>query len=114
MTTPNFPVQGRWVYQNDPHLFDTLRKQSIEHLRTAFGRVLGRADDWLFDLAQKEGAVTGSPQIDAMRALRMARASMERGFLQHFESGFDIEFDGGSRFKSIFFHSNFFASRSIT
>jgi hypothetical protein len=89
MTTPNFPVQGRWVYQNDPHLFDTLRKQSIGHLQTAFGRVLGRADDWLFDLAQKEGAVTGSPQIDAMRTLRMARASMERGFLQHFESGFD-------------------------
>jgi len=27
MTAPNFPVQGRWVYQNDPHLFDTLRKQ---------------------------------------------------------------------------------------
>jgi len=89
MTTPNFPVQGRWIYQNDPHLFDTLRKHSIEHLHIAFGRVLGRADDWLFDLAQKEGAVTASPQIDAMRSLRIARASMERSFLAHFESGFD-------------------------
>ena len=89
MTAPNFPVQGRWIYQNDPHLFDTLRKHSITHLQTAFGRVLGKADDWLFDLAQKEGAVTGSPQIDAMRTLRMARASMERSFLAHFESGFD-------------------------
>lgn len=89
MTTPNFTVQGRWVYQNDPHLFDTLRKQSIAHLQTSFGRVLGRADDWLFDLAQKEGAVAGSPQIDAMRTLRLARASMERSFLMHFENGFD-------------------------
>ena len=89
MTTPNFPVQGRWIYQYDPHLFDTLRKQSIAHLQTTFGRVLGRADDWLFDLAQKEGAVSGSPQIEAMRNLRMARAPMERGFLAHFEAGFD-------------------------
>src|SRR5205085_9025637 len=82
-------VEGRWIYQNDPNLFDTLRKHSIEQLHIAFGRVLGRADGWLFDLAQKEGAVTASPQIDAMRSLRMARASMERGFLAHFESGFD-------------------------
>ncbi|CAN5336477.1 hypothetical protein BH11PSE14_BH11PSE14_13710 [soil metagenome] len=87
--TPVFPIQGRWVYQNDPQLFDTLRKRSLSHLQAALGRVLGKADDWLFDLAQKEGAVAGSPPLDAMRVLRLSRAPLESAFTRHFETGFE-------------------------
>ncbi len=89
MTPPVFPIQGRWVYQNDPQLFDTLRKRTLSHLQAALGRVLGKADDWLFDLAQKEGAVAGSPPLDAMRVLRLSRTPLESAFTRHFEQGFD-------------------------
>jgi hypothetical protein len=84
-----FPIQGRWVYQNDPHLFETLRKRTLSHLQAALGRVLGKADDWLFDLAQKEGAVAGSPPLDAMRILRLSRTPLETAFTRHFEQGFE-------------------------
>ncbi len=83
------PIQGRWVYQNDPQLFETLRKRTLSHLQAALGRVLGKADDWLFDLAQKEGAVAGSPPLDAMRVLRLSRTPLENAFTKHFEGGFD-------------------------
>ena len=89
MSQPQFPVQGRWVYQNDPNLFDTLRKRTLSHLQGALGRVLGKADDWLFDLAQKEGAVAGSPPLDAMRVLRLSRTPLENAFTRHFEAGFE-------------------------
>jgi hypothetical protein len=89
MIQPQFPIQGRWVYQNDPHLFETLRKRTLSHLQAALGRVLGKADDWLFDLAQKEGAVAGSPPLDAMRILRLSRTSLETSFTRHFEQGFE-------------------------
>src|SRR5512139_417479 len=89
MSMPSNPIQGRWVYQNDPQLFETLRKHSVSHLQITLGRVLGKADDWLFDIAQKEGAVAGSPQLDAMRALRAGRSPLERAFVRHFEQGFD-------------------------
>jgi hypothetical protein len=89
MTPPVFPIQGRWVYQNDPQLFDTLRKRTLSHLQAALGRVLGKADDWLFDLAQKEGAVAGSPPLDAMRVLRLSRTPLETAFTRHFEQGFE-------------------------
>ena len=89
MSHPQFPIQGRWVYQNDPELFDTLRKHTLSHLQAALGRVLGKADDWLFDLAQKEGAVAGSPPLDAMRVLRLSRTSFENAFTRHFEQGFE-------------------------
>jgi hypothetical protein len=89
MIQPQFPIQGRWVYQNDPHLFETLRKRTLSHLQAALGRVLGKADDWLFDLAQKEGAVAGSPPLDAMRILRLSRSSLETSFTRHFEQGFE-------------------------
>ena len=82
-------IQGRWVYQNDPQLFDTLRKRTLSHLQAALGRVLGKADDWLFDLAQKEGAVAGSPPLDAMRVLRLSRTPLENAFTKHFEQGFE-------------------------
>ena len=83
------PIQGRWVYQNDPQLFDTLRKRTLSHLQAALGRVLGKADDWLFDLAQKDGAVAGSPPLDAMRVLRLSRTPLENAFTKHFEQGFE-------------------------
>ncbi len=89
MTPQHYPIQGRWVYQNDPQLFDTLRKRSLAHLQAALGRVLGKADDWLFDLAQKEGAVAGSPPLDAMRVLRLSRTPLENAFTKHFEQGFE-------------------------
>lgn len=89
MSQQHFPIQGRWVYQNDPQLFDTLRKRTLSHLQAALGRVLGKADDWLFDLAQKEGAVAGSPPLDAMRVLRLSRTPLENAFTRHFEQGFE-------------------------
>ena len=89
MSQQQFPIQGRWVYQNDPQLFDTLRKRTLSHLQAALGRVLGKADDWLFDLAQKEGAVAGSPPLDAMRVLRLSRTPLENAFTRHFEQGFE-------------------------
>jgi hypothetical protein len=89
MSQQQFPIQGRWVYQNDPQLFETLRKRTLSHLQGALGRVLGKADDWLFDLAQKEGAVAGSPPLDAMRVLRLSRTPLENAFTKHFEQGFE-------------------------
>ena len=89
MSQFHHPIQGRWVYQNDPQLFETLRKRTLSHLQAALGRVLGKADDWLFDLAQKEGAVAGSPPLDAMRVLRLSRTPLENAFTRHFEQGFE-------------------------
>ncbi len=89
MSQPQFPIQGRWVYQNDPELFNTLRKHTLSYLQNTLGRVLGKADDWLFDLAQKEGAVAGSPPLDAMRLLRLSRSAFESAFTRHFEQDFD-------------------------
>src|SRR5687768_16485905 len=89
MSQPQYPVQGRWVYQNDPELFHTLRRHTLGYLQNTLSRVLGKADDWLFDLAQKEGAVAGSPPLDAMRVLRLSRTPLENAFTRHFEAGFD-------------------------
>ncbi|MBP8098337.1 MAG: DUF1631 domain-containing protein, partial [Arenimonas sp.] len=58
-------------------------------VQAALVRVLGKADDWLFDLAQKEGAVAGSPPLDAMRVLRLSRTPLENAFTRHFEQGFE-------------------------
>ena len=88
MNSDSFHVQGRWVYQNDPQLFETLRKASVANLQGVLGRVLGKADDWLFDLAQKE-SISTSPQLEAMRSLRLSRTPIERAFTRHFEQGFD-------------------------
>jgi len=89
MSQPQFPVQGRWVYQNDPELFHTLRRHTLGYLQNTLSRVLGKADDWLFDLAQKDGANAGSPPLDAMRVLRQSRSSMESAFTRHFENDFE-------------------------
>jgi hypothetical protein len=89
MSQQNFPVQGRWVYQNDPELFHTLRRHTLGYLQNTLSKVLGKADDWLFDLAQKDGANAGSPPLDAMRVLRQSRAAMESAFTRHFENDFE-------------------------
>jgi hypothetical protein len=89
MSQPQYPVQGRWVYQNDPELFHTLRRHTLGYLQNTLSKVLGKADDWLFDLAQKDGANAGSPPLDAMRVLRQSRASMESAYSRHFEADFD-------------------------
>lgn len=89
MSQPQYPIQGRWVYQNDPELFETLRKHTLSHLQGTLGKVLGKADDWLFDVAQKEGAVAGSESLDAMRVLRQSRSAFETAFTRHFEQGFE-------------------------
>jgi hypothetical protein len=89
MSQPHFPVQGRWVYQNDPELFHTLRKHTLGYLQNTLSKVLGKADDWLFDLAQKDGANAGSPPLDAMRVLRQSRSAMESAYTRHFEADFD-------------------------
>ena len=45
MDNSPFTVQGRWVYQNDPQLFETLRKHSIGHLNAVVSRILGMRSD---------------------------------------------------------------------
>ena len=89
MIQNEFHVQGERSYQNDPELFNSLRKHTISHLTMVLGRVLGKADDWLFDLAQKEEVLIGSPHMDSMRKLRMARTPLENGFKRHFDSVFE-------------------------
>ncbi len=89
MSQNEFHVQGERSYQNDPELFNTLRRHTISHLTMVLGRVLGKADDWLFDLAQKEEVLVGSPHMDSMRKLRMARTPLENGFKRHFDTGFE-------------------------
>jgi Protein of unknown function (DUF1631) len=89
MNQNEFHVTGQRSYQNDPELFNTLRKHTISHLTMVLGRVLGKADDWLFDLAQKEEVLIGSPHMDSMRKLRMARTPLENGFKRHFDTCFE-------------------------
>ena len=94
MIENEFHVQGERSYQNDPELLNTLRKHTISHLAMVLGRVLGKADDWLFDLAQKEEVLVGSPHMDSMRKLRMARTPLENGFKRHFDSCFEAMRNG--------------------
>lgn len=89
MNTDSFSTQGRWAYQKDPQLFEALRRASISHLQGVLSRTLVKVDDWLFELAQKDGASSTSPHLDAMRSLRHSRAPIERAFNAHFEKGFD-------------------------
>lgn len=89
MNTDPFSAQGRWAYQKDPQLFEALRRASVSHLQGVLSRTLVKVDDWLFELAQKDGASSTSPHLDAMRSLRHSRAPIERAFNAHFEKGFD-------------------------
>lgn len=89
MSKNDFQVQGQRSYQNDPELFNTLRKHTISHLAMVLGRVLGKADDRLFDLVQKDEGASGPQHMDSMRLLRMARTSLENSFKRHFDGGFE-------------------------
>ena len=70
-------------------LVTAMRRRSTEHLQAVLARVFARADDWLFDLAKKDGVPDGSPYLHAMRALRTSRAPIERGFRDHLDHGFE-------------------------
>jgi hypothetical protein len=89
MSQNDFHVQDQRPRQQDPELFNSLRKHTLSHLTMVLGRVLGKADDLLFDLAQKEEVLIGSPHMDSMRKLRMARTPLENGFKRHFDSAFE-------------------------
>ena len=69
-------------------LVAAMRRRSTEHLQAVLARVFARADDWLFDLAKKDGVPDGSPYLFAMRALRTSRAPLERGFRDYLDKGF--------------------------
>ena len=69
-------------------LVTAMRRRSTEHLQAVLARVFARADDWLFDLAKKDGVPDGSPYLFAMRALRASRAPLERGFRDYLDKGF--------------------------
>ena len=74
-------------------LLSGMRRRTTEHLQAVLARVFARADDWLFDLAKKDGAPDGSPYLHAMRSLRTSRAPIERGFREHLDLGFST-FEG--------------------
>ena len=80
-----------------PPTYDELlratRRSMVDQLSRLVLSVLGRVDDWLFDLAQKEGEGSDpfarSPRLEAMNALRSNRAAIERRFAAHYEGLFD-------------------------
>ena len=80
-----------------PPTYDELlrytRRSVVEQLSALVRTVLGKADDWMFDLAQKEGEgadpFARSPRLEAMNTLRSTRATIERHFAQQYERLFD-------------------------
>jgi hypothetical protein len=83
------PKTSRWTAGSNPNMFETIKRSSLDYLMGVFARVMSRADDWLFDLVQEKGPLEGADQLDALRALRIARGPMERDFRRHFETSFD-------------------------
>jgi len=86
-----------------PHhdeLLRATRRSVVDALAPLVLAVLGRVDDWLFDLAQKEGEgadpFTRSPRLEAMNALRAHRTAIERQFTAHCEGLFDALIEAGS------------------
>jgi hypothetical protein len=85
------PVSSR------PPTYDELlrytRRSVVEQLSSLVLAVLGKADDWMFDLAQKEGEgadpFARSPRLEAMNTLRSTRATIERQFARQYEALFD-------------------------
>ncbi len=69
------------------------RRAVVEELSSLVMTVFGKVDDWLFDLAQKEGEGSDpfarSPRLEAMNALRSNRAIIERQFVRQYEGLFD-------------------------
>lgn len=85
------PVNSR------PPTYDELlrytRRSVVDQLSSLVLAVLGKADDWMFDLAQKEGEgadpFARSPRLEAMNTLRSTRATIERQFARQYEALFD-------------------------
>ena len=85
------PVSSRPPTYDD--LLRYTRRSVVEQLSSLVLAVLGKADDWMFDLAQKEGEgadpFTRSPRLEAMNTLRSTRATIERQFARQYEALFD-------------------------
>jgi hypothetical protein len=84
------------AHQRPPAYDDLLRytrRSVVEQLSSLVIAVLGKADDWMFDLAQKEGEgadpFSRSPRLEAMNTLRSTRATIERQFARQYEALFD-------------------------
>lgn len=88
MTDPRIPGSDRPAPPQARELVAGMRRRSTEHLQAVLARVFARADDWLFDLAKKDGVPDGSPYLFAMRALRTSRAPIERGFRDYLDKAF--------------------------
>ncbi len=75
-----------------------LREQARGQLRELVRGMFDSVDDALFDLAEKaESNAQQSAYFDAMRAVRLARAEMERRFLDAVATGFDLLLTGAPR-----------------
>ena len=75
-----------------------LREQARGQLRELARNMFDNVDDALFDLAEKaESNAQQSAYFDAMRAVRLARAEMERRFLDAVAAGFDLLLTGAPR-----------------
>lgn len=88
MNEPRNPGTDRPAPPPARELVAGMRRRSTEHLQAVLARVFARADDWLFDLAKKDGVPDGSPYLFAMRALRTSRAPIERGFRDYLDRAF--------------------------
>lgn len=88
MNDPRNPGPDRPAPPPVRDLVAGMRRRSTEHLQAVLARVFARADDWLFDLAKKDGVPDGSPYLFAMRALRTSRAPIERGFREYLDKAF--------------------------
>ncbi|MDY0021116.1 DUF1631 family protein [Arenimonas caeni] len=88
MNDPRNPGSDRPAAPAARELVAGMRRRSTEHLQAVLARVFARADDWLFDLAKKDGVPDGSPYLFAMRALRTSRAPIERGFREYLDRAF--------------------------
>ena len=68
------------------------RELTIRQLSEALVRMMGKVDDALFELAEKaENNAVQSLYFDAMREVRLKRASMEIGFKAQLMEGFNRE-----------------------
>lgn len=68
------------------------RELTLRNLSAALVRMMGKVDDALFELAEKaESNAVQSLYFDAMREVRLKRASMEIGFKAQLMEGFNRE-----------------------
>jgi hypothetical protein len=76
-------------------LVTELRELLATRLGHALHRMMEKVDDALFELAEKsENMQSQSLYFDAMREVRLKRASIEEGFRAHFRQSFDARVAG--------------------